>query len=56
MKIETAIKLLVVEYERAKQNDFVYKPLAYALYQVWKIADNEAEKPKRGSRRKGDGK
>ena len=38
-----AMKLLKREYERAKCNDFVRKPLAYALYQVWKKADAEAE-------------
>jgi hypothetical protein len=36
MTIERAIKMLEEEYERAKKMDFVKRPLAYALYQVWK--------------------
>lgn len=39
MSLEKAIKLLEKEYERAKKMEFVHNPLAYALYQVWKMAD-----------------
>lgn len=39
MKIDTAIKLLQEEYERAQKLEFVRDPVAYALYQVWKKAD-----------------
>lgn len=39
MAIETAIKFLKVEYEKAKLLKFVHNPTAYALYQVWKMAD-----------------
>ena len=39
MSLEKAIKLLETEYEKAKRLDFVINPIAYALYQVWKIAD-----------------
>ena len=39
MKIETAVKRLQEEYERAKNLEFVRDPVAYALYQVWKEAD-----------------
>jgi hypothetical protein len=39
MDIETAIKKLRAEYERAKNLEFVRNPLAYALFQVWKLAD-----------------
>ena len=52
MKLATAIKLLEAEYERAKQLEFVYNPLAYALYQVWKIADMDMKTTKK-KRRKG---
>lgn len=39
MRLETAIKFLKAEYEKAKLLKFVHNPLAYALYQVWKMAD-----------------
>lgn len=39
MRLATAIKRLEAEYEKAKRLDFVHNPLAYALYQVWKMAD-----------------
>ena len=39
MKIETAVKRLQEEYEKAKNLEFVRDPVAYALYQVWKEAD-----------------
>lgn len=41
MTLQRAIKMLETEYERAKKLDFVRKPLAYALYRVWKVADRE---------------
>ena len=41
MTIEKAIRLLVAEYEKAKKMDRIRKPLAFALYQVWKKADRE---------------
>lgn len=43
MTIERAIKMLEEEYERAKKMDFVKRPLAYALYQVWKKVDSAKE-------------
>lgn len=43
MLIEKYIKLLREEYERAKNPDFVRYPIAYALYQVWKKADERRE-------------
>lgn len=36
-----AIQRLEIEYEKAKRLDFVVNPLAYALYQVWKMADRK---------------
>ena len=37
--LEKVIKLLQREYQRAKKMEFVHKPLAYALYKVWRMAD-----------------
>ena len=37
--LEKAIKMLEVEYERAKKLKYVQKPLAWALYHVWKKVD-----------------
>lgn len=39
MTFERVIKMLKVEYERAKDIDFVKKPLSWALYNVWKTVD-----------------
>lgn len=44
MTLDKAKKLLEEEYERAKGLAYVRDPLAYALYQVWKIADVKGEK------------
>ena len=41
MTLDKAIKLLEKEYERAQRLSYVHNPLAYALYQVWKVADRE---------------
>ena len=43
MDLQKAIKLVEAEYEKATQLEYVYNPLAFALYQVWKIADGRAE-------------
>ncbi len=43
MTLEKVMKMLEVEYERAKKMDFVKRPLAYALYQVWKKVDSAKE-------------
>lgn len=39
MQIDKAIELLQAEYERAKTLEYVRDPVAWALYQVWKKAD-----------------
>lgn len=39
MTLEKAKKMLEEEYARAKKSPFVQNPIAYALYQVWKMAD-----------------
>lgn len=36
MSLQQAIKLLEEEYERALKLEFVYDPLAWALYRVWR--------------------
>lgn len=41
MTIKRAIRLLEQEYESAKGLDWVHNPTAYALYQVWKMANQE---------------
>lgn len=38
-----AINVLKEQYERAKKLEFVKKPIAYALYQAWKIFDKKGE-------------
>lgn len=44
MKIEEAIHLLIAEYEKAQKLAYIKKPVAYALYQVWKMADRKRVK------------
>lgn len=36
MTLEKAVKLLEEKYEQAQKMEYVQKPLAWALYQVWK--------------------
>lgn len=40
MTLEQAIEFLKDEYERGKKMAYVKKPLAWALYQVWKKVDS----------------
>ena len=47
MTIEKAIKMLTDEYIKAKQNDYVRNPVAYALYKVWKKADESPKEKKK---------
>lgn len=44
MTLEDAIKRLKKEYEKAKANPYVRDPVAFALYQTWKVADNRFKK------------
>ena len=39
MSLERAITILKIEYEKAKEKPWVTNPVAYALYQTWKKAD-----------------
>jgi hypothetical protein len=41
MTLEKAIKMLKEEYEKAKKQEFVQKPLAYALYYTWRNVDEK---------------
>ncbi|MGM9683135.1 MAG: hypothetical protein ACI3XQ_06015 [Eubacteriales bacterium] len=41
MTLQQAILLLEKEYEIAKNLPFVRNPVAYALYQVWRMADDK---------------
>ena len=44
MTLEKAVKLLEAKYEQAKKMEYVQKPLAWALHQVWKEVDSEKDK------------
>lgn len=52
-KYQKAIKMLAEEYRKAQTMTFVNKPMAYALYQVWKWFD-ENEKPRIAERSETD--
>lgn len=43
MNLQQAIKLLEQLYERAQQISFVRNPLAWALFKVWKKADEQTD-------------
>lgn len=36
-----AIMHLISEYDRAKEADYIHKPISYALYQTWKMWDSK---------------
>lgn len=45
--LETVIKMLQEEYEFAKKQAWIKKPLSYALYEIWKRVDEkERQQPK----------
>lgn len=43
MNYNKAIKQLEIEYQKAKQLEYVHNPLAYALHKVWRMANQEKE-------------
>lgn len=47
MTLEKAVELLEAKYEQAKKIEYVQKPLAWALYQVWKEVDSMKDEKKR---------
>ena len=46
MTIEKAIHLLLEEYKKAKKNDYILKPISFALYNVWKYFDSREKSRK----------
>jgi hypothetical protein len=48
VRINKAIRLLQEEYEKAKKQNWIHNPLAYALYQVWRMADADHPTEKGG--------
>lgn len=44
MTINKALLLIENEYRKALGLEFVRNPVAYALYQVWRMADTESQK------------
>lgn len=44
-KIQKALKMLTEEYQRSKEIVWIRKPMAHALYIVWRYFD-EYEKPR----------
>lgn len=46
LHIGDAIVMLCDEYNKAKEQSFILKPVSYALYQTWKFYD-EKEKPRK---------
>lgn len=44
MELDDAIKLLKIHYEAAKNLELVHNPIAYALYQTWRMADRKFRK------------
>lgn len=41
MSLEDAIALIRAKYEENKEKKWINKPVAYTLYEVWKIADSD---------------
>lgn len=40
-KLDEAIELLKKNYEKAQGKDWITYPMAWALYQTWKVYDAE---------------
>lgn len=36
MELERVFELISIEYEKSKKLGYIARPLAYALYKVWK--------------------
>lgn len=51
MSFEKAIKILIAKLGEARRNASIRKPLAWALYETWKIVD-EKEKERTGGEAK----
>lgn len=46
MTLERAIYMIKVAYENAKEQPHINRPLAHALYMVWKYADKHEKSRK----------
>lgn len=44
MTIEKAIEQLRAEYDKAKDKDWIYDPVGYALYKTWRYCDGKKRK------------
>ena len=44
MSLAKAVNLVITEYERAQKMNHIHNPIAWALFQVWKKADEEGHK------------
>ena len=44
MTLDDVIEMLKKEYERAKGLEYVFDPLAFALYSTWKKVDKRRKK------------
>ena len=44
MTLEKALKTLIEEHQKAIGQEWIHDPVAYALYQTWKQADDERKK------------
>lgn len=40
-ELDRAIELLQQNYEEAQGNEWIISPIAYALYQTWKVYDDK---------------
>ena len=40
-KIQKAIRLLIKQYERSKNSDYVHDPVAHAFFHTWKQLDKK---------------
>ena len=47
MTFAKAHKLLTAKYEWAKNTPYIQDPVAWALYQVWKEADEDSNRNRR---------
>ena len=48
MTLQKIFEMLQIKYTYAVTQEWIEKPLAYALYQVWKYVDAHEKKRKRG--------
>lgn len=54
MTFEKAIKILIAKLGEARRNKTIQKPLAWALYQTWKIVDEKERDIERKRKDNGD--